>query len=135
MLCVCVVLDDRRNNSQTKQATEQIPPNWSGYVSNYIPHGFKVVKTEERDMLNAIYYSNEQGQTIRFTQYRSSDTDLRVDTEGATVQHISIHNNDALLAEKQGLVSIVWKEEFLFSLIGEVDKAEMIKMAESISKK
>ena len=123
------------NNGQTKQATEQIPPNWSGYVPNYIPHGFKVVKTEERDMLNAIYYSNEQGQTIRFTQYRSSDTDLRVDTEDATVQNISIHNSDALLAEKQGLVSIVWKEEFLFSLIGEVDKAEMIKMAESINKK
>jgi len=123
------------NNGQTKQGNEQIPPNWSGYVPNYIPHGFKIVKTEEREMLNAIYYSNEQGQTIRFTQYRSSDTDLRIDTEGATIQHISIHNTDALLVEKQGLVSIGWKEEFLFSLIGEVDKAEMIKMAESISKK
>ena len=123
------------NNGQTKQGNEQIPPNWSGYVPNFIPPGFKVVKTEERDMLEAIYYTNEQGQTIRFTQYRSSDTDLRVDTEGATVQNISIHNNDALLAEKQGLVSIVWKEDFLFFLTGEVDKAEMIKMAESISKK
>jgi len=62
---------------------------------------------------------------------------LRLGKRGvsSTVQNISIHNNDALLAEKQGLVSIVWKEEFLFSLIGEVDKAEMIKMAESISQK
>lgn len=123
------------NNGQTKQITEQIPLNWSGYVPDYIPPGFKVIKTEERDMLNSIYYSNEQGQTIRFTQYLSSDTDLRVDTEGATVQNISIHNSDALLSEKQGLVSIVWKEEFLFSLIGEVDKTEMIKTAESIGQK
>ncbi|OLN26494.1 Outer membrane lipoprotein-sorting protein [Desulfosporosinus metallidurans] len=46
-----------------------------------------------------------------------------------------IHNCDALLAEKQGLVSIVWKEEFLFPLIGEADKAEMIKMADSICRK
>ncbi|MCO1600860.1 DUF4367 domain-containing protein [Desulfosporosinus nitroreducens] len=123
------------NNGQTKPGNEQVLPNWSGYVPNYIPPGFKIVKTEERELLNAIYYTNEQGQTIRFTQYRSSDTDLRVDTEGAIVENILIHNNDALLAEKQGLVSIVWKGEFLFSLIGEVDKAEIIKMAESISKK
>jgi len=123
------------NNGQRRQGNEQIPTNWSGYVPNYIPQGFKVSKTEERDMLKAIYYTNEQGQTIRFTQYRSSDTDLRIDTEGATVQYITIHNNDALLAEKQGLVSIGWKEEFLFSLIGEVDRTEMTKMAESIRKK
>ncbi|MDQ7095889.1 DUF4367 domain-containing protein [Desulfosporosinus sp. PR] len=124
-----------KNNGLTKQNNEQIPQDWNGYVPNYIPPGFKVVKTEERDMLEAIYYTNKQGKTLRFTQYRSSDTDLRVDTEGATVQNISMHNNDALLAEKQGLVSIVWKEKFLFSLIGEADKAEMIKMAESVSEK
>ncbi|WP_345788422.1 DUF4367 domain-containing protein [Desulfosporosinus metallidurans] len=41
-------------------------------------------------MLDAIYYSNEQGQTIRFTQYRSSNTDLKVDTEGATVQNTQL---------------------------------------------
>lgn len=94
-----------------------------------------MVKTEVRDMLETIYYMNEQGQTIRFTQYRRSDTDLRVDTEGSTVENILIHHNAALLAEKQGLVSIVWKDEFLFSLIGEANKAEMIKMAESVSQK
>lgn len=51
-------------------------------------------------MSNVIYYSNGQGQSIRFTQYQSSDTDLRVDTEGAIVKNISINNIDALLAEK-----------------------------------
>lgn len=122
------------NNPQRKQINEQIPQIWNGYVLTYIPNGFKVVKIEERDMFKAIYYTNEQGETIRFTQYRSSDTDLRVDTEGANTQNILIHNNDALLVEKQGLVSIVWKDEFLFSLIGEADEATMIKMAEGISK-
>jgi len=122
------------NNVQTKQADKQIPPDWSGYVPNYIPLGFKVTKTEKRNLFQAIYYSNEKGQTIRFTQYLSSNTDFRLDTEGATVRNISIHNCDALLADKQGFISIAWKEDFLFSLIGEADKAELIKMAESIKK-
>jgi hypothetical protein len=107
---------------------------WSGYVPNYIPPGFKVDKTERRDMLEVIYFTNEQGQTIRFTQYLNNKTDLRIDTENAIVQNISISNNNALLAEKQGLVSIVWNKDSLFSLIGEADKAELIKMAESIKK-
>jgi hypothetical protein len=122
------------NNSHINQANEQILQYWNGYVPKHIPSGFKIDKTEERDMFKAIYYINEQGQTIRFTQYLSSNSDLRIDTEGAAVQNISIGNSNALLAEKQGLVSIIWKEDYLFSLIGEVDKAELIKMAESIKK-
>lgn len=121
------------DENNPKQAAGQIPPDWSGYLPSYIPYGFKVVKTEESDMSNVIYYSNEQGQSIRFTQHRSNDTDLRIDTEDAIVKNISLNNIDALLAEKQGLVTIVWKKEFLFALIGEADKAEMIKMAESIN--
>lgn len=123
------------NNEQTKMSDDQIPHDWNGYVPNYVPYDFKVVKTEKRDMLEAIYYTNEKGQTIEFTQYRSSNTDLRLDTENATVQNILIHNSDTLLIEKEGLISIVWKEDYLFSLIGEADKSELIKMAESIEEK
>lgn len=123
------------NDGQRKKVDEQILQDWSGYVPNYIPQGFKVVKTEKRDKIEAIYYINEQGQSIEFTQYLSSNTDLRIDTENATVQNILIHNSDTLIIEKQGLVSIVWKEDSLFSLIGEADKSELIKMAESIKEK
>lgn len=122
------------NNVQQKQTDEQIPQDWSGYVPNYIPPGFEIGKTKESNIVNVIYYQNEKGHTIEFTQYFSSNTDLRIDTESATVQNIMIHNNDALLSEEQGIVSIVWKEDYLFSLIGEADKADMIKMAESIKK-
>lgn len=123
------------NNGQTKQIDEQIPQDWSGYSPNYIPHGFKVDRTEKRETREIIYFANEQGQIIEFIRYLGRSTDLRIDTEGAAVQNILIHNSEALLAEKQGLVTIVWTDEYLFSLIGEADKEEMIKMAESITKK
>lgn len=125
-----------QHNSQPEQTNEQIPSDWTGYAPSYIPQGFKVDRTEKRGMMEAINFTNEQGQTIRFTRYLSDNTDLRIDTEGATVQNILIHNSEALLAEERGLVTIVWKEEdSLFLLIGEADKAELINVAESVTKK
>jgi len=50
------------------------------------------------------------------------------------VEHTEIHGEEAVLVEKLGLVSIVWKEDCLLYLTGEADKAEIVKMAESISK-
>ncbi|SHN78479.1 protein of unknown function [Desulfitobacterium chlororespirans DSM 11544] len=89
-------------------------------------------KIEKRDHLEAIHYANDQGQTIRFTRYLNSNTDVRIDTEGAAVRNIMIHDKEAILAEKQGLASIVWEDDTLFSLIREIERAELIKMAESI---
>jgi len=123
------------NSGHPKQSNAQIPSGWTRYAPNYIPHGFKVDRTEKRETRELIYFINEQGQIIEFIRYLDSNTDLRIDTEGAAVQNIWIHNSKALLAEKQGFVTIIWTDEYLFSLIGEADKAEIIKMAESISEK
>ncbi|ADY57026.1 hypothetical protein Sgly_2755 [Syntrophobotulus glycolicus DSM 8271] len=123
------------NNDRLKQTDTHIPQDWNGYVPNDVPSGFTIDEIEESDLVSTINYKNEKGHTIEFNQYFSGNTDLRIDTEGATVQTIMIHSSNALLSEKQGIVSIVWKEDYLLSLIGEADKAEMIKMAESIKKK
>ncbi|HHY26963.1 MAG TPA: DUF4367 domain-containing protein [Desulfitobacterium dehalogenans] len=124
-----------KHKGQANQGHKQIPPDWQGYAPSYVPQGFNVDKTEKREHLEIIYYSNEQGQTIRFTRYLNSNTDVRIDTEGAVLQNILIHDRDALLAEKQGLVSIVWEDDSLFSIIGEADRAELITMAESVKEK
>lgn len=122
------------DENNTKQLID-IPQDWNGFVPNYIPPGFRIDNAEESKMMKIISYKNEQGQSIVFTQYLNLNTDLRIDTEGAAVQNITVQNNDALLSEKQGLISIAWKGEYLFSLIGVADKTEMLKMAESIKKK
>jgi RNA polymerase sigma factor (sigma-70 family) len=123
------------NNGATAQAGRSQTQDRPVYDPGYIPAGFTAEKTEQRSLLKESRYSNPQGQTIRFTQYFNGNTDLRIDTENAAVQHMSIHKSDALVAEKQGIVSIVWQEDYLLSLIGEASKAEMVKMAESVHKK
>lgn len=128
------------NPNQTEQQQQiapyeqKIPSNWNGYVPEYVPKGFKVVGTEENTVSKSIQYADDKGNTIRFTQYLNSDTDLRIDTEDATLQHISIHNSKALLAEKNGRASIIWQNEYLFYIIGHIEKSEIVKMAESLHK-
>ena len=112
----------------------QIPSDWDGYVLGYVPQGFNVVGTEEDSTSKTINYADQNGKTIRFTQYLSNATNLRIDTENAIVEHHSIHNSKAILAEKDGRVSIVWENEYLFYIVGKIDKSEIKKMAESVFK-
>jgi hypothetical protein len=51
------------------------------------------------------------------------------------VEHLNIQNSKAILAEKNGRVSIVLQKDYLFYLVAEADKPESLKMAESITKK
>ena len=128
-------MEDEDVLSDTSQSGNQIPPpDWNGYVPNYIPEGFSITEIEKRQVLSVIYYENNEGKIIRFTQYSSSNTDLRIDTENAAVQQIFIRDIEALLVEKQERVSIIWEDEYLFYITGEADKSELIKIAESLKK-
>lgn len=121
-------------SGQIDPAHEQIPADWSGYIPGYVAEGFEVLDAEQDAVSYIIYYINNNGQTIRFNQILNLHTDLRIDTENAKLEQIMIHDNEALLVEKQGLVSIVWQDEYLFYIIGEADKAELVQMAKSLQR-
>jgi len=112
-----------KNSSPSAQADRSLNRDKSFYQPGYLPPGFEVAHAEQRDLLAETSYRDKQGRIIRFTQYFSSNTDLRIDTENAMVEHTEIHGEEA-----------VWKEDCLLYLTGEADKAEIVKMAESISK-
>ncbi|EGW37200.1 DUF4367 domain-containing protein [Desulfosporosinus sp. OT] len=128
------------NPNQTEQKRQitptqkEIPSNWNGYVPEYVPKGFIVVKTEENVVSMSIHYADDKGRTIRFNQYLNCDTDLRIDTENATLQHIFIHNSQALIFEKNGRVGVVWEDQSLFYIVGQAEQSEIIKMAKSLNK-
>ena len=121
-------MEDEDVLSDASQSGNQIPPpDWNGYVPNYIPEGFQIVNTEEDPVGYIIHYTDAEGKFIRFNQIIRTNTDLRIDTENANVQQITIKGNEALFVEKQGLINIVWEEEYLFYIVGEAEKDEMIK--------
>jgi hypothetical protein len=120
---------------QTAPESQTIPSDWNAYVPAYTPQGFQIVGTKKDNVTKFIEYANPNGQTIRFTQYENIKTDLQIDTENATVQDVIINNNKALLVEKAGIASLIWQDQKLFYFTGEVDKSELIRMAQSLQKK
>ena len=114
-----------------------IPSDWENvYIPVYVPEGYKILKAQSLVTAKIIHYSNEKKRLIVFKQYIGKNTNIRVDTEDASVSKVTISGFEGLLTEKEGSISIVWhNDDMAFSLIGNADKKELIKMAESIKVK
>lgn len=111
-----------------------LPMEWENvYIPEYIPEGYKISKAESLVSTKIIHYSNEKNQIIVFTQYHNENTNLRIDTENAKIDKVVINGFDGLLVEKNGTFTIAWhNNDSTFSLMSNVDKSILIKMAESI---
>ncbi len=120
-----------------EEALSGIPPEWEHfYVPDYIPEGFKMTKAESLMVTKIIHYSNDKGLLIVFQQHDGRSTNIRVDTEDAVSEKISISGREGLLVEKKGLTTLVWhNDDFSFSLFSGADKKELLKMAESLKQK
>lgn len=102
------------------------------HIPEYVPKGFKIIDSQENPISVIIVYGDEKNETIRFTQYFDTKTDLRIDTEGGIIKNININGSKAMLINKDGRLSIVWKAESLYYIVGHIDESDLIKMAESI---
>ncbi|EHL07730.1 hypothetical protein HMPREF0322_01624 [Desulfitobacterium hafniense DP7] len=115
---------------------EGIPEQWGNvYIPEYIPEGFKIVNTETYASTKIIYYANEQGEQIEFSQYTSETMELMIDTEDAQVEKVLIHGVEGLMSEKEGFTAVVWhNQEHSFYLASEIEREELIKMAKNVGK-
>lgn len=106
------------------------------YLPDYIPEGFKILKTELFSASKIIHYSNDKDQLIVFAQYNNENASIRIDTEEAKVEKIVINGSEGLLVEKEQLITILWhNDNSSFYLKSKTDKDLLIKMAESINYK
>ena len=128
-------IDFKENGSDAlEKETSRIPLEWKDvYVPAFVPEGFKITKAESLKFTKIIHYSNDNGRLIVFQQHNGENTNKRVDSENADSENILINGLEGLLVEKNGRTTLIWhNNDFSFSLMSEVDKNELIKMAESI---
>ncbi len=106
---------------------------WSGaYLPSYVPEGFQISKMNSLLLAKIVHYSNEDGQVIVFQQYKGESSDMRIDTENAEVEKISINGIEGLYVKKGKNSTIVWyNDHFTFSLMSDLDENELVKMAQS----
>ncbi len=105
--------------------------NKEGYYPSYIPKGYKLDEIIENDISREIIYKNNN-EFIYFTQ-DDLNMNYKIDTEDAEVSTIYINGYKAVLSIKNGYSIIIWtNNEYVFGINGQLEKEEIIKMAESV---
>lgn len=102
-------------------------------IPEYIPDGFEITTDSNYDIYSFIEYKNETGNIFTLQQRYCDENHMLIDTENAQPQKILINNEEAIYYEKSDTKYLVFaKEEYCFILIGNLEKEEIIKIAESI---
>lgn len=80
-----------------------------------------------------IFESSDDNSLITYTEYDSINT-IAVDIEGASlIEKININGHNGTLSIKDSVTSIAWTtDNHLFSIQGQINKAEAIKIAEGV---
>ena len=99
----------------------------------YVPEGYEVSSVETLERHQRIRYVNESGRRISFTQSRSSNISITIDTEGVDYTEIRIGDYEGITYSNKGTNAVVFTDNtYLYTLSSTIDRAELIKMAESL---
>ena len=99
----------------------------------YVPEGYEVSSVQTLERHQRIRYVNESGRRISFTQSRSSNISITIDTEGVDYTELRIGNYEGITYSNKGTNMVVFTDNtYLYTLSSTIDRAELIKMAESL---
>lgn len=102
----------------------------------YIPNGYFVESRKEyASLAYEVVYVNEKKELLFEQEVLGASTHI-FDTENANVETIIIGTQEATLIEKNFFCQLYWHDDrYFYILSGNIDAAELGKMAESIIKK
>ncbi|MDW7662683.1 MAG: DUF4367 domain-containing protein [Bacillota bacterium] len=104
----------------------------SYYLPEYIPERYTYSKSENFGDIKIVFYSDAKGKEIQFSQ-TPVNPEYQIDTEEAIVADVTVNGEKGILVEKEELLTLIWTtDEKTFHIIGEINKDEIIKMAESL---
>lgn len=102
----------------------------------YVPEGYEVEERTFTGMSLVISYKNAAGNQIYYDQSKVVAGELILDTEDAKIIYIDVKEKELMIIEKGERYMIFWVDERnYYLLIAEIEKKELLKMAESIIEK
>lgn len=109
-----------------------VPSDWKGtYYPAYIPDGFEI-ESISSDFFHSNLVCKNGDLNLFFSEY-GEDAGTNIDTENAVVDAVMINGSPAILAEKNGLVTIAWAYQVnYFVLQAQVDRDIALQIAESV---
>ena len=105
-------------------------PEVKRYTLGYVPDGFSIEIEDYEENGYSLVYMNEDDQFFRLDVIPSSGV-LQIDSENAdSIEQVFVNGEQAELVTKKEMTSIVWSsDEMIFVLDGNIDKMELIKIA------
>lgn len=111
------------------------PDDWTDYYPAYMPEEYSLVESEAGAGVSILRYVNEKGEILELIQGTVILTS-QIDTEDATVVEVEVNGESSIIVEKDDETIIGWsKKEESFILRGNLDKSELLEIAESITQK
>lgn len=99
----------------------------------YIPEGFWIKREQKEQLYYKIIYVNDKSEEFCFIQKTINTNETAIDTEKGETQEILIGEFRALLSSSKDYKQIFWSDgNYEYILWGNLEKSELIKIAESI---
>jgi len=103
------------------------------YKPTYLPDGYTLTGDVQNRWEVILQYENAEGKAITFRQYRLHDFVAQTDTESVVIEEVEINTDLGILVQNKGCNNLVWSNgKYSFSLIAELNKMDMIKVAYSV---
>ena len=115
-----------QNDNENKFISDEI-------TLNYLPTGFQLL--ENNCANDIIYLSFINGDKVFDVVCSPIQSALQSDPEEADSKSIKINNSDAVLTNKNGIVSIVWNDStYSYSVAGNLNEDELVNIATNVEK-
>lgn len=103
---------------------------------NYVPIGFKLINVNEGNNMLIYHYATDNDQRLEIDLFSSvSKGKSYYDTENAEIEEFVFKESNAYLWKTDEMTYLIWSQDGVECHIsGNIDKNEIIKIAESISK-
>ena len=119
-----IIFNDKQNIDDGKL----IPVN-----PTYIPDNFKIIEHEINSYEQFIYWQNDNGIEIMFEQAKITANSIITDTEGIDIEELLIGEQKIIYFTNKNINQIYWNDSnYIYTIISEYDKNELLKMVESI---
>ena len=103
------------------------------YSPTFLPPGYAKMEEEKLDIRNTVYYSNDEGFEITYTQETIVGKSNWIDTEDGEYETMSVNGFEAFYSYENEISQIVWTDNnYIYGIIGPIDKEQTLKMANSL---
>lgn len=121
-----IIFQSEENNSESLVPVEL----------GYIPIGFKITEEKIYPYEYYLYLENEAGIEIMFEQASINANAFIVDTENIVTESIVVANQEVTYFVNKEVHQFYWNDDkYVYTLLSEYDKSELIKIIENILEK